>query len=182
VNRDVVEAAIQVIADHGWDGLTLDRVAVRAGSSRSTLWRSGVTREAIIRELLSGLAEDYRSRVWPVLTMSEAGRERLQRAMEALFDVADRHLPLLAASDTAFHRASSVEEQRMSFIAPLARLLRDGLVDGSLTAHGEPDEVAVVLFNSIWTYVHLRSRHRWEAGRARQTLLRLLLGSLFRDG
>ena len=53
-------ATIEVLAESGWDGVTLEKVAERAGRARVTLWRQGVTREALLAALLDDLAEDFR--------------------------------------------------------------------------------------------------------------------------
>ena len=48
LDERVREAAIQVLREHGWDGLTLERVAEASGRARSTLWRQGLGREALV--------------------------------------------------------------------------------------------------------------------------------------
>lgn len=178
--EQLVDAAVRVLATDGWDALTLERVAAEAGSSRTTLWRQGVTRETLLDALLGRLSDDYRDAVWPALTGEGTGAERLRRALEALCDVADGNLTLLAASDTAFHEAADSRRPRpTSAIAPIRRLLEDGREDGSLHYDEPPLELAAVLFNTVcWTYVHLRRRHEWPPARARRTLLDVLLRGL----
>jgi len=174
----LLEATTAVLAEHGWAGLTLERIAAEAGMSRPTLWRQGVTRDALVTALLARLAEAYRDAMWTALTADGSGRERLERAINALFDVADEHLLLLAATDTAFHEAGPPRGvPRTPYIEPIVRLLRDGLADGtvSLSQPDKVDEAAVVLFNIVWTYVHLRSRHGWSPRRTRNALLPTLL-------
>lgn len=177
----LLEAAIQVLADHGWTGLTLERVAKEAGMARPTLWRRGVTRESLAGALLERLARSYREAMWPAVVSEGTGRERLERALNALFDVADQHLPLLVATDTAFHEAGRAPTVPATpYVEPLARLLQDGVADGSIRLE-DPElvkERAVVLFNLVWTYVHLRARHRWSASRTRSAVLPVALGGL----
>jgi len=172
----LLEAARQVLEDAGWEGLTIEAVAEAAGLSRVTAWRLGASREALVATLLVQLDQAYRDAMWPVLVAPGNARARLDRATTALFEVIDAHLPLLLASDTIFHRASSSPR---SFNEPFIRLFEDGAVDGSLTLLGDdPDESADLLFNAIcWPYVHLRGRHHWPAERARQ-----LLGALIDRG
>jgi AcrR family transcriptional regulator len=163
----LLEAARRVLADAGWEGLTVEAVAESAGLSRVTAWRLGASREALVATLLSELDRDYRAAMWPVLVADGNARDRLDAAVEALFDVVDAHLPLLLASDTIFHRASS---SRASFNEPFIRLFRDGIVDRSLLGAGDdPEESADFVFNALcWPYVHLRGRHGWTAERARR--------------
>jgi AcrR family transcriptional regulator len=182
VEPQLVDAAIRVLATDGWDGLTLERVAGEAGSSRTTLWRQGITRESLVEALLGRLSADYRDAVWPALTGDGTGAERLRLALEALCDVADRNLALLAASDTAFHEAAEPRHARpTSALAPIRRLLQDGKDDGSLAFEEPAPELATVVFNTVcWTYVHLRERHGWQPRRARRTLIDVLLRGLSR--
>ena len=56
-------------------------------------------------------------------------RQRLDRALDALFGVIDAHLPLLVASDQVFHQAKTAS---INFSEPFARLFEDGIADGSL--------------------------------------------------
>jgi AcrR family transcriptional regulator len=165
----LLDATVAVLGEVGWDGLSLERVAERAGVSRVTLWRQGVTKDSLVEALLERLAADYRDAMWPVLTADATGRERLGRALEALCDVADRHLELLLISDEVFHRAPA------NFLEPLVRALRDGYADGSLQRLGSAEDAADAIFNTVcWGYVHLRARHKWSVSRTRSSILGLV--------
>src|SRR5215467_9544157 len=170
----LLAAAARVLEDAGWHGLTVEAVAEAAGLSRVTAWRLGASREALVAALLRDLAVAYREAMWPALVEPGDARRRLDRALDALFDVIDAHLPLLLASDQVFHRASAAE---INFSEPFTRLFEDGTVDGSLVPPGgDPVEAAQLVFNTAcWSYVHLRGRHHWAAQRARQGL-RALIG------
>jgi AcrR family transcriptional regulator len=179
VDDALLEATIGVLAEHGWDGLSLERIAGRAGMSRVTLWRQGVTRDGLVDALLERLTDDYRRALWPILTAPESGRERLEQALRALCEVADRHLQLLLASDTAFHQAQRRAQPRPSFVEPLIRLLQDGVTDGSLREPESYEDRANALFNTVcWAYVHLRGRHRWSAARAASHVLDLVVNGV----
>lgn len=176
IDESLLNAAIAALQEVGWQRLTLERVAAAAGVSRVTLWRQGVTLEQIIEGLLVRLTTDYRTMLWPMLTAEGTGCERLKAALGALCNVADLHLPLLLATDTIFHEAHILT--RTDFIEPLARLLHDGMSDGSIRVV-DHREMASVLFNTVcWTYVHLRARHQWTPERVQTLLLDLVLEGL----
>src|SRR5436190_21416799 len=103
MEETLLEATVAVLGDEGWDRLSLERIAERAGTSRVTLWRRGITRDALVDALLTRLTDDYQRSLWSILTSPGTGRARLEGALRALCEVADRHLQLLLASDTAFH-------------------------------------------------------------------------------
>lgn len=176
----LLDATMAVLAEQGWDGVTLDRVAEAAGSSRVTLWRQGVTKDTLIEGLLGRLVDDYVELMWPVLASPKPAPQRLEGVLNALFEVADRHLSLLAVSDQVFHWAAdlAVRETRQlgSFLDPFVSVLRAGLAEGSLGARGNLTEAADVLFNTAcWGYVHLRLRHGWPKARARRQIAALLV-------
>jgi AcrR family transcriptional regulator len=178
VDDELRRATIAVLRERGWDGLTLERVAEVAGRARSTLWRQGLTRELLVESLVGELADDFRASMYPVLTAGGSGRERVVLCLEELCELLDRHLPLLLATDEAFHQETA-PGQPPDYLRPLIRFLREGVADGSLPPCEDPVETADVTFNAVaWTYVHLRGRHEWPAERARRRVLSLVLDGI----
>jgi AcrR family transcriptional regulator len=174
VGEDVRRATIAVLGHWGWDGLTLDRVAQELGRARSTLWRQGLTREVLLASLVEELANDFRAAMYPVLTASGTGRERLERGLNALCELLDRHLPLMLATDEAFHQ--DVRPGEPNYLDPFVAFVREGAADGSLVVGESVGATASVVFNAVaWTYVHLRGRHGWPAARARTHVVGLVL-------
>jgi len=182
VDDAILDAANAVLMEHGFDGVSLERVADRAGVSRVTLWRRGVTTEALVTGLLQRLADDYQARFWPILDSEGTGLDRLTACVQALFTIADRHLDLLAVSDEAFHWAAercTFPEGWSGFLTPFVGALRRGAADGSTAFRGRPEDAADVVFNTAcWGYVHLRRRHGWTAQRAQSQMLALLLDGM----
>jgi AcrR family transcriptional regulator len=178
VDADLRRATISVLRERGWDGLTLERVAEVAGRARSTLWRQGLSRDALVGSLIGELADDFRAAMYPVLTSGGTGRERLVKALDALCELVDRHLPLMLATDEAFHQDTRPGEPP-NYLHPLIRFLREGAADGSLAPGDDVVAAADVLFNAVaWTYVHLRGRHSWPADRARTRVVGLVLNGI----
>jgi AcrR family transcriptional regulator len=180
VDDRLLDAAVAVLAEHGHAGLTMERVADRAGRSRVTLWRQQVTQESLVDGLLARLTRDYRDAMWPALAEGGPGSERLRSALTALCDVVDAHLPLLAVSDDVFDRAADrmrdVTGQSFSFLDPFVVSLRAGVADGSLTAYGTPvEDAAASIFATVcWGYLHLRRRRDWTPERARPAVFALV--------
>lgn len=175
MNPKLLAVAIELLDEHGWEALSLDRVADRAGVSRATVWRQGITRNAVDRVLRQRLAADYRELMWVPLTQPGTGAERLASALRALCEVAERNLALLAHTDTAFHGpdldAAGVE---LDFFSPWLRLVEAGVADGTLDDPGDREGFVVVLSNVVLlTYVHLRAHHAdygWSIERSRSVV------------
>lgn len=168
-----------MIAERGWDATTMEEIAAAAGVSRMTLHRRGLTREGLLDALREALLADEREALWPAITASGNGRDRLLLALSVLCDVTERNLAVLPAlfddvADEVFHEPGDGALTRGEFTAPFRRLLEDGAADGSLAPPGDLDELATVLYNQVsWTYRHLRSGHRWTAERARSAVVEL---------
>jgi AcrR family transcriptional regulator len=178
VEQELRQATIAVLREQGWDGLTLERVAQSAGRARSTLWRQGLTLEALVGSLVGELAADFRSSMFPILTTHGSGRDRLERGLVALCELLDRHLPLMLATDEAFHQETA-PGQPPDYLHPFIQFLREGEADGSLVPGGDVVEAADVAFNAVaWTYVHLRGRHDWPAKQATARVVGVVLDGL----
>ena len=129
--------------------------------SRVTVWRHGVTRGSVERELRHRLAADYRDRIYDVLTAPGTARDRLAAALTALCEVAERSLPLLAHTETAFHGPDlDAVGIQLDFYSPWLRILEAGEVDGSLSSIEDRRRFIGALTNMVLlTYVHLRAYH-----------------------
>ncbi|MGN6431044.1 MAG: TetR/AcrR family transcriptional regulator [Gaiellaceae bacterium] len=178
IDEELRRASIEVLRERGWQGLTLERVAEVAGRARSTLWRQGLTRDSLITALVGELAEDFRSTMYPILTSGGAGRERFTRGLQALCELLDRHLPLMLATDEAFHQKAA-PDQPPDYLHPFIQFLREGAADGSVAVEGDVVRAADIAFNAVaWTFVHLRGRHGWELAEARDRVVALVLNGI----
>jgi AcrR family transcriptional regulator len=178
VDADLQRATIAVLRERGWEGLTLERVAQAAGRARSTLWRQGLTIEVLVGSLVGELAADFRGSMFPILTTHGSGRDRLERGLVALCELLERHLPLMLATDEAFHQQPA-PGQPPHYLGPFIQFLREGEADGSLEPGDDVVAAADVAFNAVaWTYVHLRGRHNWPEQKARARVLDVVLNGV----
>jgi AcrR family transcriptional regulator len=184
----LLTAGREVFRRHGYQGATAERIAAAAGVSRVTLHRRGIGKAEVLALLAEDATRQYRDAMWTALTASGSGRERLELALRTLCENAEENLEVLLAlgsqTDAVFHEAEGDEGAmtRDVFTEPLARLLQDGASDGSLRPV-KAAETATLLFNAVgWTYIHLRSGHRWSAKRARTRTVDLVLHGLLPGG
>jgi AcrR family transcriptional regulator len=178
VDEALREATIDVLRERGWEGLTLERVAHVAGRARSTLWRQGLTVQLLVEALVGELATDFRDTMYPILTARGSGRDRLERGLIALCGLLERHLPLMLATDEAFHQDTAPGEPP-NYLHPFIQFVREGASDGSLAPGGDVVGAADVAFNAVaWPYVHLRGRHGWPADKAESRVVGVVLNGL----
>lgn len=194
LSEDVLRAAAEVLAEHGWHELTLERVASAVGLSRVTLYRRGVSKENLVAALVARAARGWQAAMWPALTGPGSGAERLHAALHACCAALELHLPLVAALEsspqhgvgpgtdadlghlTPIGGAASTTDV---YIAPFERLLRDGAADGTLAEQPDPAAAAVLLFSIVpRSYLRLRTVHGWEPARATALLNDLVLRGL----
>jgi AcrR family transcriptional regulator len=183
----LLAAARAVIAETGLHHATLARIAETAGVSRVTLHRRGVTKDDLVNALIERAAESYQKAMWAALTAGGDALARLRQALEVLCAQAEEHLALLvglrAEGDPGFHEEAAEVLTSPVFTEPLERLLRDGMTEGSVREL-DPATTATLLFNMVgWSYIQLRSGHRWPPERAATSTIDLALhGVLHLDG
>jgi AcrR family transcriptional regulator len=183
----ILEAGRRVLREYGYEGATVERIAQEAGLTRVTLYRRGVSKDSLLVEFADRATEAYRAAMWPALMAPGSGFGRLQLALTALCESAEENLDLLVAlraqSDRVFHEDEAEPLTRSVFTEPLERLLRDGAGDGSLRGDMDPVEYATVLFNLVgWTYIHLRTGHRWPVERSTSAVLDIALNGVREAG
>lgn len=178
VDSKLLAVATELLDEYGWSALSLDRIAERAGVSRATVWRAGLTRTNVERLLRLRLAADYQELMWRPPTPG-SGVDRLEFALRSLCEVAERNLPLLAHTDLAFHGpdldAIGVE---LDYFGPWLQILEQAATDGTLPPIEDPSRFVVALTDALLlTYVHLRAHHSdygWTTSRTADHLVNLL--------
>ena len=161
MNNVLLDVAVELLHERGWSALSLEAIAQRAGVSRATVWRQGLTRAAVERALRHRLIADYKELMWEPLTESGPGEQRLAGALRARRMVAERNLPLLAHTETAFHGPDlDAVGITLDFYGPWLRILDLAVADGSLAPPDEPRMfIGAVTNMALLTYVHLRVYH-----------------------
>ena len=180
LTREILRAIETAVEKHGFATATLEDMATAMGLNRVTLYRRGYTREQLLVEVTTAAVEEFKAASLPALTGKGTAATRLRLLLDALCDLSDRHLALVAAlydgPTVAFHLSLDDHEvlTRFEYTKPFERIIIDGLEDGTLQSD-DPAEDAELLFNLVgWTYVHLRRSHGWSVERARAALFRQL--------
>ena len=177
---EILQAIETAVEEHGFATATLEDMATAMGLNRVTLYRRGYRREQLLADVAAAAVEEFKEASLPALTGKDNAATRLRLLLDALCDLADRHLALVAAlydgPTVAFHLSLDDHEllTRFEYTEPFERIIVDGVEDGTLQSD-DPAEDAELVFNLVgWTYVHLRRSHGWPVERARAALFRQL--------
>lgn len=132
------EAAMRLIARHGYDALSMRRLAEEVGLGAAALYRYFPTKQAMLFSLLEShmaeLLEEWHAARLPDEAPAPARLERFTR-----FHIR-HHLPRRAGVFLSYMELRSlspenfaaIESLRRSYEGDLARILADGVADGTL--------------------------------------------------
>lgn len=153
--REIAEAALRVMTDHGYYGTSVERIAKAVGISNSALYQHFDNREDVLRaasELLGDQAQEW------IVTPSGS------TAMERLDKIAESHLRWSVSALESFVRPvfASVgvsEKARLEPSTPhgllrsydlLLPIVEEGQREGSIRSDVEPGDLAWAVLMFAW--------------------------------
>ena len=133
VDRAILGAALQLLADDGYDGLTIEAVAACAGVGKASVYRRWAGKEELVIEAVASLTEQ------PEPVMGAGVRDELVGLLEVIRRKSDSSLagkifPRLvgaSAENPALmkqYREQVLDPRRRRFIDVLSRGVDEGLV------------------------------------------------------
>ena len=96
VSPELIAATESVLESHGWTGLTAEQIAEAAGINRVTLYRRGLSTATLLTATAAAVVIEFRSLAAEALVEPGSASQRLDQLLKALYELADRHLALLA--------------------------------------------------------------------------------------
>jgi AcrR family transcriptional regulator len=149
----ILDAAVELLVEEGFEGMSIEAVAHRAGVGKPTIYRRWPSKEAMVIDALERLSD--RPEVPPEGTV----RERLTGFMERWWHLAGRGdatrpTRLLASLVGEIQRGSELGEAvRRAFVQSRRRrliaLLREGVRSGELRGDVDVDLAADLLFGPL---------------------------------
>lgn len=133
-HRGVLEATVQLLAEEGFRGLTVDAVAAKAGVARTTIYRWWPTKLELAREAYFGLAM-----ATPV-PMADSTREAVVTQLRRLIELARDPIAARIGGDAWVEALRNPEldqvRQRLvaAYRAPLRDILERAVARGELRA------------------------------------------------
>ena len=147
VDRAIAEAALDVLADQGIAGFSVEAVAQRAGVGKATVYRRYAGRDEVLGAALDYLRDDL-----PAAPPLGSARERLELVLESI------RTPMMATrSGRIMAQVISASAQHPDFLASfyervlgprrkqLVAILQEGVDEGWVDPHLDLDAVATLL-------------------------------------
>jgi AcrR family transcriptional regulator len=82
----ILDAALELLAEHGYEGMSLQQVADRVGLHKSSLFHHFRSKEDLAREVFQRVAEQLLKRIEPILAEDPPRFESLLAALDASVD------------------------------------------------------------------------------------------------
>jgi AcrR family transcriptional regulator len=153
--REIIEATVQLLGEHGLQGVTVSRIAAAAGIARGTLYQHFPDREAVLEAALAVWGE--RSSAW--LT-NPSGVDIPER----LLNIAATHTTRLPSEYNSFVRpfyqllasnreprlTRKITERQQEDFHYLVELVDEGKRQGSIRNDVESEDVAWSLLIHAW--------------------------------
>lgn len=146
-DRAIAEAALDVLADQGIAGFSVEAVAQRAGVGKATVYRRYAGRDEVLAAALDYLRDDL-----PTAPPQGSARERLEIVLESI------RTPMMATrSGRIMAQVISASAQHPDFLASfygrvlgprrrvLVGILREGIDEGWVDPQTDLDVVATLL-------------------------------------
>ncbi len=134
MRESLLEATRLVLAEHGWDGTTMDRVAARAGVAKGTIYNYFEDKTELMSSLRGRLSQPYVDSLLQIAKGEGSPVERLDRFMELALDDLYRNVKLIRAIIVGhmLDRSFTLERLTDPDIVPMRihRILTDLIAEG----------------------------------------------------
>ena len=150
--QELVLAAFELIAEHGFEGLRTRDVAARVGVNIATLHYYFPTKEALIRGVLDQAMVRFRSTLAPHGTPADQLRNHLRAVRRLLVEEPELkavmgELALRSARDTSI--AAIMSEMYEAWHSTMRGLLRRAVKEGGLRPELDSDGVAALVVATL---------------------------------
>jgi AcrR family transcriptional regulator len=152
LDRAILRAALELLAEEGYERMSIESIAQRAGVGKPTIYRRWPSKQAIVIDALARLTEVAET------PTSGTARERLTAFLEELWSkashVRDDRTPLLSHLVGEIHRDPELREAvRSTFVAQRRKrvivLLREGIEAGEIDPGLDLDVAVDVLLGPL---------------------------------
>ena len=141
-----------LFSERGLDGVTMADIAATSGIPRATLYYHFEGKQAV-SSMSAVLFDEFEGAVTAALAGPGNAGERLSRVIRAQIDVYAANPMALQALQPDLARAAQHSEMlkraEQAYVAPVARLLQEGALDGSLRPVQQPRVLAAAILGAV---------------------------------
>lgn len=153
----LLAAAVDVVAEFGWDGASIGRITQRAGVSRRTFYEQFENRDECLVAVLENAAALIEAEIAAANLAALPWRERVRRGLWVILCLLDREMVLARVCLVESRRSGGTAlDCRQRIVERLVRIVDQGRGEGSrgrdvteLTAHGVVGGVFEVLYSQL---------------------------------
>jgi AcrR family transcriptional regulator len=149
--RAILNAALEVFTERGFDGATMLEIATRAKVGKGTLYGLAPSKEELFLRVTIDTCQRMMSEIGPEFHSLATPREKLRRVVHGIIETLDAQAPFMWLSFELLARAHRDERLRQSvstnyrglyaqFFAPVISLIESAQAEGQM---GECDPEAV---------------------------------------
>src|SRR5713101_5596081 len=142
--REILDAACRVVAQHGFQGATIDRVAEEASIAKGTVYLYFHNKDELLKAAVEQGIETFTNQIRAEVTEVKAPLEKLRRFVEASLELSDAHRDFfktlllernfLAASPN-HPEAAQMLDLYLAHIHFVEEIFREGVDAGVLRSH-----------------------------------------------
>jgi AcrR family transcriptional regulator len=187
--EQIVNATLELVAEHGVDGTTVARIAERVGITVPAIYAHYANK----RELLLATLDLVFERIRAIHQTSPHGN-----ALDRLREIGERHTAMVASKEDRLVAAlfefiaappgeglrEALGARHLELIRDYADIVREGQRQGSIGAEARPEQIAWVMVSRHWTedVAQLTGlSRRWDQTRSLR-MLDFLLNSIAAPG
>jgi TetR/AcrR family transcriptional regulator, fatty acid metabolism regulator protein len=142
--REILDAARRVVAQYGFQGVTLDRVAEEANIAKGTIYLYFQNKEELLKAAIEQGIKDFTSQLRAEVAEAITPIEKLQRLVEASLELSDTHRDFFKmlllernflAASPHHPEAAHMLDLYLSHIRFIEDLIEEGVRTGVLRPH-----------------------------------------------
>lgn len=154
VRSRVLDAAVELFADHGYDGTSVAQVIGRAGVAKGGFYHHFASKEALLYEVYGDLISRQLANLDAILARDLAPSETLRAVIEDLvITTAASARPALVfwreMSRLGDERTAQYRRSRRRYHDAVRKLVRDGQASGAFGAVASADTVTFTIFGFV---------------------------------
>jgi AcrR family transcriptional regulator len=135
--RSIVDAVLHLVAEHGFDALSIEGVATKAGVGKGTIYRRWPNKEAMIVDVLASISEE-----WPEVPEGQTVRDGLIDLVDTIRvstqdSPAGRLMPRVMASVAQYPDVMAAYRERV--VEPRTKRLHELILRGKENGELRPD-------------------------------------------